>query len=77
MMTQQPLHELGCAQVTDYIIQVQQLEKKKNKHTEGSPSLLHRLLQSGGLSPIQHVSPKKTQATSLTSGIIPVDSTRA
>ena len=23
MMTQQPLHELGCAQVTDYIIQVQ------------------------------------------------------
>ena len=24
MMTQQPLHELGCAQVTDYIIQVQQ-----------------------------------------------------
>ena len=25
MMTQQPLHELGCTQVTDYIIQVQHL----------------------------------------------------
>ena len=31
MMTQQPLHELGCAQVTDYIIQVQQREESAQK----------------------------------------------
>ena len=39
MMTQQPLHELGCAQVTDYIIQVQQTGGREFKRTPTCSSI--------------------------------------